>query len=782
MHLTVALTPRNPVALNNYATAVGNPASPDYRRYLTPAQFRARFAPARRTIVKVETSLRRHGLRTGLVSANGLSIGVTASGASVEHAFKLTLASVRLRNGRDAIFSAQAPAVDADIASSVQAVVGLSSLARMQRLDASHAVGSARARSSSVHVATGGPQACLSARQIALGQGAYTADQIATAYGFSGVYRSGDLGRGVTIGVYELEPNSPRDIAAYQRCYRTDTRVRYVKVDGGAGTGNGEGEAALDIEQLIGLAPKAKLIVYQGPNNNADSPGTGPYDTLAAIVSQDRAQVISNSWGECEVLEGPTDARAENTLLQEAATQGQTFVSASGDSGSQDCYSPPPGGNINNSLQVDDPGSQPFATAVGGTSLSVIGPPPTETVWNDDNPDIDYSRFGIERGAGGGGVSALWGMPSYQSSASTTLGVINADSSGAPCAAAPGAYCREIPDVSADADPMSSYLDYWNGDAATSHSESGWQGTGGTSGAAPVWAALFALADASPACRGSLVGFANNALYELAGESQSTYFNDISGGNNDFTPDGNTSGLYPATSGYDMATGLGTPKAATLVPALCRQAVQIHYPGAVYSFYHQHLRIRVTAKLAIAGQSGLIEFRASRLPVGLHINSRTGVISGRVRRPGVRTVTITASTPSGAHGAVQFNWSVERRPQVSTRVAGQAAQTAVSMTLRSGAYEPGLREVQITLPRRVALRGSAGAVQVLNRAGRELVHQTRLRGRVLTIELKLPHPSVRLVFAPGALRRQGPTSDVAAVKLVDRAGGRLTLRRTLHGV
>ncbi len=140
-----------------------------------------------------------------------------------------------------------------------------------------------------------------------------------------------------------------------------------MKVDGGAGKGIGQGEAALDIEQLIGLAPKAKLIVYQGPNNNSDNPGTGPYDTLAAMIGQDKVQVISNSWGECETLEGTADAHAENTLLEEAATQGQTFVSAAGDSGSEDCWSPPPGGNTNNALTVDDPASQPFAIAVGGT-------------------------------------------------------------------------------------------------------------------------------------------------------------------------------------------------------------------------------------------------------------------------------------------------------------------------------------------------------------------------------------------------------------------------------
>ena len=88
--------------------------------------------------------------------------------------------------------------------------------------------------------------------------------------------------------------------------------------------------------------------------------------------------------------------------------------------------------------------------------------------------------------------------------------MISSYSSGAPCGAPAGSYCREVPDVSADADPMWPYLDYWNGNDLLGRAESGWQGTGGTSGAAPVWAALFALADASRDCQGTLIGFANS--------------------------------------------------------------------------------------------------------------------------------------------------------------------------------------------------------------------------------------------------------------------------------
>ncbi len=791
MQLTVALEPRDPAALTAYATAVSTAGSPVYRHYLTPSEFRARFAPRRTTLVRVQAQLRRQGLEPTGVTANGLAIHVRGPSAAIEHAFRLSLERVRLADGRDAVYNSNAPAVPASVAPDIQAVIGLSSLAVMQRLDITHrqalaagraGVAPVRLRSATAgraaQAATSGPQACTRAAEIAPGQGAYTANEIASAYGFSGVYATGDLGQGVTVGVYELEPNSPSDIAAYQRCYGTHTQISYVKVDGGAGHGVGQGEAALDIEQLIGLAPDTKLIVYQGPNNNSDNPGTGPYDTLAAMITQDKVQVISNSWGECEALEGATDAQAENTLLEEAAVQGQTFVSAAGDSGSEDCWTTPPGGDPNNSLAVDDPASQPFATAVGGTTLSTIGPPPTETVWNDDNPDVNYAAFGVQQGAGGGGISSLWQMPAFQSGAPAALKVINANSSGQPCGAATGSYCREVPDVSANADPMTAYLDYWNG-SGSAHGESGWQGTGGTSGAAPLWAALFALADASSACRGTQVGFADPSLYALAGQSQATYFNDITTGNNDFTPSGNTAGLYPAGPGYDMASGLGSPKAAALVPALCQQAVSVSDPGAVYTFDHQQVRLRLRAALA-AGQTGTLSFRSARLPVGLHLDRATGVISGRVRQPGVRTVTITALSSTGQSGTIRFQWAVARLPQVSAALAGTGQTPALTIHARAGAYEPGLRELVIALPRALRLIGTR-AVRVLTPGGRRLAHRTHLSGQILTIKLDVVHSPLEVLFPAGSLRRaaaaRGPVH--VAVRTIDRVGGHVTLRRSV---
>ena len=214
-------------------------------------------------------------------------------------------------------------------------------------------------------------------------------------YGLTGLYDQGDLGAGQTVAVYELEPYSADDIATYQDCYGTSAPVGNVSVDGGAGVGYGEGEAALDIEDVIGLAPKARINVYEGPNSYA-----GAYDTYAAIMAQDTARVISVSWGRCEAYSGSTLMNAENVLFEQAAIQGQTVLVASGDAGSEGCSQ---ADGSDNSLSVDDPASQPFVTSVGGTKIVNPATPPGEVVWNEPS-----------HGASGGGISEMWAAPAYQ--------------------------------------------------------------------------------------------------------------------------------------------------------------------------------------------------------------------------------------------------------------------------------------------------------------------------------------------------------------------------------
>ncbi|MGH2843454.1 MAG: S53 family peptidase, partial [Solirubrobacteraceae bacterium] len=420
----VALRPRDPAAMAALARAVSSPASDEFRRYLNVAQFVARFGARPGALSAVARTLRAHGLRVQAPSANDLTILVDGRPADLARAFGTRLVHVRLRHGRSGLVATRHPRLDARVAPYVQAVLGLDTLgwatndyARAPRASLRHAHRAVRAL---VPASTGGPQPChaaTSALRLGTWGPGWTANQVAAAYDFGPLYRAGDKGQGVTIALYEQEPNLASDVLAFQRCYGTHAQVSYVRVGRGAGTGAGSGEAIGDIDQLISFAPKARIIVYQGA---ANTPGAAD-PLLSAIVSQDRASVISSSWGDCEPEEGRAAATVDENLLEEAAIQGQTFVVAAGDDGAEDCYAP--GSDHNRAITVDSPGSSPWATSVGGTLLSALSPL-TETVWNNALSD-SVGNSGITAGAGGGGISSFWPMPPYQSGAPAGLNVIN---------------------------------------------------------------------------------------------------------------------------------------------------------------------------------------------------------------------------------------------------------------------------------------------------------------------------------------------------------------------
>ncbi len=769
LRVSVALRPRDARALTAYAEAVQNPVSPDYREYLSPRQFAARFGPNARTITTVENALRRAGLRPRVLEANHLSLDVVADAGAFEKAFHLELAHVLLPSGRAALVNLQAPALPASVAADVQAIVGLDGLQTMrsslERQNAKRASLNPRSATPTTHARQKHqtPEACRAARTAASEQEAYTADQIASAYGFDGLYADGDEGAGVSIGVYELEPDSPADIAAYQSCYGTSTSITYSAVDGGAGTGAGSGEAAFDIEQIIGLAPRVHIVVYQGPNSNADNPGSGPYDIFAAMISQDKVSIITNSWGECEAQEGATDAHAENTLFEEAAIQGQSVISASGDYGSEDCDGSTANGS--SKLAVDDPGSQPFVTDVGGTSMTALGPPPTEVTWDDGGGTLSGSGLGSGAGAGGGGISSLWSMPAYQATAPAGVGVINADSSAAPCGASTGD-CREVPDVSADADPAHGYVIYYNGNHSEHGEPSGWQASGGTSGAAPVWAALFAEADAASACAGTPIGFANPALYRAAASAESTYFNDVTSGDNDFTGAG--TGLYPATTGYDMATGLGTPNASTLATELCDESLRLTAPGSLQSFVGTSRTLRV--RTADAGSS--VNTAVTGLPPGVAFDQATGAISGTPSVPGSYTVKVAAADAEGAGRVASFRWHVAVEPSVSHLSLTGAAAGAPVLALRfsAGRAEAPLRALTVELPGGLTLAHRARLTITDLATHKTISARVSGSGRRVKITLKRAGTPLWVRFDAGALRESGSV----------RAAARRTRRPIYH--
>jgi len=617
----VVLKPRDPGALGRAAAAVSTPGSPGFRHFVTPSQFASDFGATSATVGAVESTLRSEGLAVSGPSSNQMSLTVSGSAATVARAFGVHLDAYRLAGGQRAFANRQAPTLPASVAPDVQAVIGLDTTLRFQPLGLDRprpGVHRPGAVSGSLRLQphTGGPQPCSAATSDGSAYGSYTADQLAAAYGFNSLYGVGDLGAGTAVGLFELEPDAPADVAAYQACYGTSASVTYTKVDGGSGSGFGSGEAALDIEDVVGLAPKALIRVFQGPNS-----GIGVYDTYNAMIGSGGPRVISTSWGLCEAQTGSAFAASEESLFQEAALQGQTVVAAQGDSGSTDCTDGQ--GNPLAVLGVDDPASDPYVTGIGGTTLTLDGSDQraTETTWNESD---------IDGGAGGGGVSELWTMAAYQSGASGSLGVVNANSSGATCGAPSGVYCRESPDVSADADPYTGYVIYYGG---------GWTAIGGTSAAAPLWGALTAEADSSAQCApAGPVGLLGPDVYYLAGTSAANYsagFYDVpSGSNNDYLPSNYTGGLYPSKTGYDMATGLGTPNAAGLVPLLCGPTVTGLAPASGPAAGGGSVTITGTRFSTIPGDT-TVQFGASA-PISAEVVSATQ---------------ITATAPAGT-GAV----------------------------------------------------------------------------------------------------------------------------------
>ena len=782
MPSTVALSPRDPLALSAYALGVATPGSPLYRHYLSVAEFAARFGPTDAQIAQVQASLRDHGLDPGPPLANHLSIPVRATAQRVRSAFSTQLERYALPHSGTAFANTAPPSFDARIARYIQGVIGLSTL-QTPKPRGIRAVPGRSPRAVAPKVVTGGPQPCAAARNAAAKLGAgYTADQVANAYRFSPLYAAGDFGAGQTVALYELESFAASDISTYQSCYGTSANVTNVNVDGGS-TDAGSGESVLDIETIVGLAPQARVLVYTGPNAASGGPGAGPYDTYAAIISENRAKVVSTSWGLCEPLEG-SDALGENTLFQEAAAQGQSIFAATGDSGASDCLSAL--GASGGALAVDDPASQPFVTGVGGTSLQSTGPPPSEAGWPGS----------------GGGISALWSMPDYQSAAAATLGVVNASSSSAPCGSAPTP-CRQVPDVASDAAPATGYLIYFTPD--------GWAPIGGTSVGAPTWAALFALANGSPACTGRPVGFANPALYRIAGNAYASTFNDVVIGSNAVTG----AGGYTAKPGYDMVTGLGTPIAAPLVSALCDRVTALA-PANQSSVAGLAATLRISAASA-AGAA--LRFSATGLPRGLSIDAGTGVISGQPSSIGTSPVTVTIVDSLGQSATVSFLWTVRAATVILTNPGTQSTLIAhrARLQLRASSNSGQAPSYLATgLPRGLSLNVAAGlitgtpsrvgrfTVTIGARAGSGAARTTFLwvvagPPAAAAVQLSgLTHGAPRLSFAVASGRNGAPVRALAirssssisfaarpgaGITVTDASGHRLGFTaRSVHGV
>jgi len=573
LHITVALRSADPRGLRRVATRVSTPGSAGFRHFFTPRQVQARFGPRRGAAAAVRAWLNRHHLSTRPTLGDGLLLPAAGSVAGIEAAFRTTIDRVRLPDGRTALLNRRAPRVPADLRGQVSAVIGLSTV---------HLPGSALASGP-----VPGPRACRAARTT---RHVYTAAWLARAYKFNPLYRQHDFGQHVTVALFELADYANRDIRAYTRCYRVRPSIHRVRVDGGttvAASGAGTLEVTADIEVVAAMAPRASVLVYEAPLAGGDQ---SIVDTYGAIAQQDRAQVVSSSWGGCEPLAGAPVVRIEAQLFQEMALQGQSMMAAAGDSGSEGCLPDVKEipARLAYSLQVGNPASQPFVTAVGGTSITGYGSPPEQSAWNQTPAGMGFpAPFNGRHGrpgkypgnlVGSGGISRMWWMPSWQAAF-----VRGRHASGARCGAPRGTGCREVPDVSALAaigtKGTRGYVIYGTAGAFKGQ---GWLTVGGTSLATPLWAALTALADQQAA--GHRLGLLSPSLYRIA-RSDPRALTDVAAGNNDYLAargrhshhtcrSGGRRGLpcYPATRGYDMATGLGSPQAGYLVTDLLRES------------------------------------------------------------------------------------------------------------------------------------------------------------------------------------------------------------------
>ena len=555
LSMNIGLALRNQDQLSTLLAGLYDPSSANYHQYLTPDQFAQQFGPTSEQRQAVIDYLTQQGFTVTQVFPSLIDFSGPESLA--EQTFGVTINDYKASNGFSFFSNSTQPKLPAYLASDVVSISGLDSanqyyhppiLSHSQPSFGSNAASNCPAPGAS---GGGGGGGMFGGSSVA-----YIPSQFSKAYNYDALHNAGLQGQGQTVGVFELDGYSQSDIQAYAQCFGGGSvPLQNVVLDGFNGQpGAGAIEVELDIEMIISQAPHlSKLIVYEAPNTTQ-----GYNDEFARIV-KDRTPVISVSWGDCESNMGQQEVTQENQFFQQAAAQGQTILVAAGDSGSSSCFQGLQGGSFNTALNADDPAAQPYVTAVGGTNLTINADNSyaSETVWNG----------GFLGGAGGGGLSQFWKQPSWQ----TGPGVKNSYSNG----------MRETPDVSLDADPATGYPVYCTAGSSCSGGggfgggASGWITVGGTSAAAPMWAAMVALANEQAAKQGKgVLGFLNPALYKIAsGSHYGSDFHDITPPSNSSLPSNNdetgfNGGAYPVTQAYDIATGGGSFNASKLAEDL----------------------------------------------------------------------------------------------------------------------------------------------------------------------------------------------------------------------
>ncbi|GCE20175.1 S53 family peptidase [Dictyobacter kobayashii] len=522
-HLEVFLKLRNQQSLDGLLVAQERLAAPQYHHYLSPQVFENEFSPTQDTITKVSSYLQARGLHIVSVAPNNLFINVSATVATVDKAFAITLNYYHVR-GNLVYAPSTDPTVADPIASNIQCIVGLDNVENFYQ---SQNPGTHTSSFKTAH-----------SRQVTLTTG-YTPADLRNAYGVSPLITSGANGTGQTIALIEPNGYNASDINTFRNTYKLGAGTySNILVDGATNTpGPHTLEVETDMEVITALAPQATQKVYIGEDSTP-----GFYNTLNQVISDDGEKIINSGWGDCEAAFGKGILNGLNNILKQSEAQGHAVFVASGDSGAYGCG--------DNNLNVYAPANNSYAIGVGGTSLhtGINGIYSSEAAWSDPTP---IPGTNVHGSGSGGGISTYFNRPIYQT----------------------GPYLssthRLVPDVSANANPATGDLIYCS---ITSAGCSGWLIMGGTHIASSLWASVTAdinqyLADRNKPTLGNV----NADLYLLYSIPQPyPAFHDIINGTNLY---------YKAGPGYDPATGLGSPIAwniardlAVIIPLviLCR--------------------------------------------------------------------------------------------------------------------------------------------------------------------------------------------------------------------
>jgi kumamolisin len=361
---------------------------------------------------------------------------------------------------------------------------------------------------------------------------AATYQKVAAAYGYDRLWGQGWHGENMTVNLVEMDGYDPRDIAAYNAC--SNSHISLTNVNLGVTAPPPGGEATLDIEMLAGLAPGVRIVDYQeDPALLSTGSGSDSWtafnnalqriiDDNAANTSTHPGSVVSISLGGAEgfMSQATMQAVDQNLRILTEAEHMTVFV-ATGDCGAY-------GDRMYGPLDVSFPSTSSWAVAVGGTRMQfgAAGTRPQEQVWSDRS---NLSKCENQWGSGGG-VSKVFPKPWYQAGP----GVANQYSTGH----------RQVPDVAAAAIDLPVFY------------RGQWHGFGGTSAATPIWAAGMVLTNQGLLTRKQIYWYGPDTFYHVVGQggTNTPYF-DVTTGNNLY---------YPATPGYDLSTGLGTPNAANI--------------------------------------------------------------------------------------------------------------------------------------------------------------------------------------------------------------------------